>query len=61
MKPEKIRAIREKKGYTQTDMARILKMNRSYYSAIENGNRKPSFAKLEQIAEALGVSVKSFF
>lgn len=57
----KIKAIREKAGMTQAELARRAGVDRSYLSKIENGKQKPSFAFVERIAAVLNVSMKDFF
>jgi transcriptional regulator with XRE-family HTH domain len=51
---QKLRAIREKKGMTQEDLAFEAKMDQSKLSMIERlGPHVLSFAKLNDVAEAL--------
>jgi transcriptional regulator with XRE-family HTH domain len=52
----KVREIREGKGLSQGDIARKLKLHRSYVSSIERGVRNPSLGVVEKVAKALGVS-----
>lgn len=54
---EKIRFMRESKGWSQEDMAVKLNMSVSGYSKIERGETKAYIPKLEQIAEALEVNL----
>ncbi|GGJ48932.1 helix-turn-helix domain-containing protein [Virgibacillus salexigens] len=56
-----IKKIRFSKGFTQTELAKKLKMDRSYLSSIENNRVTPSIKTLEKIASELGVSLKKFF
>jgi transcriptional regulator with XRE-family HTH domain len=51
---ENIKKIRLKKGMTQGDVCRVLKMDRGYMSAIENGKKNITLLQLEKIAKALG-------
>lgn len=51
---ENIKRIRVKKGMTQGDICRALKMDRGYMSAIENGKKNITLLQLEKIAKALG-------
>jgi transcriptional regulator with XRE-family HTH domain len=51
---ENIKKIRTKKKMTQGDVCRILKMDRGYMSAIENGKKNITLLQLEKIAKALG-------
>lgn len=55
---KKVREIRVKKKLSQGDIARILKVHRSYVSGIERGVRNPSLKVIERIANALGVNIE---
>lgn len=57
----KIAMIRVQKGIKQTELAKKLKVDRSYLSKIENGHEWPSTRLLSRIAAELGVEVKDFF
>jgi transcriptional regulator with XRE-family HTH domain len=52
---EKIRLIRETKGFTQEQVAEKLGVSPSSYGDIERGENDPKLSKLEKIAEILGV------
>jgi transcriptional regulator with XRE-family HTH domain len=43
---------------SQGDVAKILKVHRSYVSGIERGVRNPSLKVIERIANALGVNIE---
>ena len=47
--------IREEAGLTQTGLAERVGTSQSAISQMENGDRKPSFDMLRQLATALGV------
>jgi len=53
---ERLKQIRTKKGMSQGDIARALKVHRSYIGGIERGTRNPTIKNIEKIARALGVS-----
>ena len=53
---ENIKRIRTKKGMTQGDIFRALKLDRGYVSSLESGKRNPTLAMIEKIAGALGVA-----
>lgn len=57
----KIALIRRQKGVKQKDLAKKLKVNRSYLSKVENGHAWPSTKLLSRIAAELGVETKDFF
>lgn len=54
----KIRIFRELKGYTQENMADMLKMTVNGYAKIERGESDVNTTKLEQIAKTLGVQAE---
>lgn len=54
---EKIKKIREKRGLTQTELARRCGVPHATIWNIENGKRNPGFKVLPKIAEVLNVSI----
>lgn len=56
VKGEKIRALREERGYTLQDLARRANLSLSYLSEIERGSKRPSLKTIEKLAAALNVS-----
>lgn len=48
---------RQRKGWTQEELAEASNLHRSYVSQIERGLVNPSIETLARIAEALGVSI----
>ena len=54
---ERVRQLRERKGYSVQTLADKAKMKRPNLSRIENGHHQPSLDTLEKIAEALEISV----
>ena len=56
---ENIRNHREMKNFSQGELARRLRVSRSYISTLENGARNPSIKSLEKIARVLEVNVAS--
>jgi len=55
---KKVRAIRLKKKLSQGDVAKVLKVHRSYVSGIERGIRNPSLKVIDRVAKALGVNIE---
>ena len=53
----RIHAARKTKGWTQTDMAVTLDMNRGHISDIERGKREVCLITLQVIARGLGTSM----
>lgn len=53
---QRVRALRDKKGLSQKDLADRLGMPRSIVSTYENGRRMPTYGKLIKLAYVFGVS-----
>lgn len=58
---ESIRVIRQSKGLSQGEMQKRTGILRSYLSRVENGHTVPSFATLQRLATAMGVTLADFF
>jgi len=54
---KRVRALRMAKGWTQTDMAVVLDMNRGHISDIERGKREAGLITLQIIARGLGTTM----
>ena len=52
-----LKRIRTKKNVSQGDIARALKVGRSFITNIENGKTNPTLATIARLAKAVGVSV----
>ena len=52
---QRIRELRINKKMSQGDLAKILKVHRSYVSGIERGLRNPSLLTLKKLSAALNV------
>ena len=52
-----LKRIRTKKDISQGEIARILKVGRSFITNIENGKTNPTLDTIAKIAKAIGVSV----
>lgn len=57
----KIKEIREKRGYTQTDFAKKIGMNRSFLSQVESGQEKVPNKYRERICQELGASEEELY
>lgn len=55
----RIRAIREEKGITQTELGEAVGLNANRIQQYENGARNPKFELCKQIAEALEVETSA--
>ncbi|MBI4478936.1 MAG: helix-turn-helix transcriptional regulator [Acidobacteria bacterium] len=58
---ESIRKMRQAKGLSQGEMQKRTGILRSYLSRVENGHTVPSFATLQRLASAMGVTLADFF
>ena len=52
----RIRALRQKTGWTQADLAKAAKLTRAYLVSVEGGKQNPSLDVVIRIANALNVS-----
>lgn len=51
-----LKRIRTEKGISQGDIARTLKVGRSFITNIENGKTNPTLATIVKLARAVGVA-----
>ena len=49
-----VQAARIKRGYSQSELARVLSVDPSFISLIERDKRDPSLATLRRIVDVLG-------
>lgn len=56
-----LKALRFQKGLTQQDVAENAQIERSYYTMIETGRRKPSVLVAKAIGSTLGFDWTIFF
>jgi transcriptional regulator with XRE-family HTH domain len=56
-----IRLLREKKDWSQEDLAHKSGIHVTYLSGLECGRRNPTVKVLEQLAKALGVHISVLF
>lgn len=52
-----IKAIRSLRGFTQSELAELVRASQNHISNIEKGNREPGILFLLAIAKSLGVSI----
>jgi transcriptional regulator with XRE-family HTH domain len=55
----RIRKLRKEKGWTQTDMAVYLDMNRGHISDLERGKREVGIITLQVIAKGLDTTMSN--
>jgi transcriptional regulator with XRE-family HTH domain len=58
---ERVRELRQKRGWSQEEFAAKAELDRSYVGCIERGERNVSIENIARIASALGVSPASLF
>lgn len=56
---ERIRKLRDRRGWSQEEFAAICEVNRSYMGRIERGELNLTLATLTKIGKGLGTSVSA--
>ncbi|MCI9247400.1 MAG: helix-turn-helix transcriptional regulator [Clostridia bacterium] len=56
-----IREIREKKGLSQDELAKLSGISASHIGYIENGERQPTLLVMCKLADALKVSIDELY
>ena len=57
----RLKELRLQAGLSQEKFALKIEMDRTYYSAVENGKHNISLINIEKIANGLNISVASIF
>lgn len=57
----RIRNIREERGWSQEELAHRADVNRTFLGELERGKKKASVETVEKIANALEISLSDFF
>lgn len=57
----RVRELRKARGYSQERFAAASGLDRSYYGAVERGERNVSLENIAVIAQALDVPIKELF
>jgi len=58
---ERIRELRELKGFKQEDIASMIKVTTQTYYKWESGKTEPKASQIKMLASALGVSINAIF
>ena len=58
---DRVREIRAQKGFSQEELARRAKIDRTYIGGIERGERNAGIKNVHRIADALGVAAMDLF
>ncbi len=58
---ENLKKLRIKKDISQIELARMLSVDRSFVSNIENGKNNPTLSTISSLAKALKVSTEELF
>lgn len=58
---KRVKELRIETGLSQEKFALKIDMDRTYYSAVENGKHNISLKNIEKIANGLGVSISTLF
>jgi transcriptional regulator with XRE-family HTH domain len=54
---ERVRKLREKRGWAQEDLAAHSGLGRPFISNLENGRREPGLRSIEALAHTFGLSI----
>ena len=57
---ELLREVRTEAGLRQEDLARLLRQSQSFVSKYESGERRLDLLELQQICEAVGLTLEQF-
>lgn len=61
MKKNKLKQVREEKGFTQEFMSKELGISLGAYNMYENGKRQVPFKKAKKISKILNVKMRDIF
>lgn len=56
-----LKAIRVRQNITQSELAELISVDKSFVSNIENGKNNPTLSTIANLAKALKVSVDELF
>jgi transcriptional regulator with XRE-family HTH domain len=58
---DRMKELREKRGYSQQRLSELAGLNRNYVSDVERGRRNPCLGNIVKLAEALDVAPGELF
>lgn len=58
---ERLRQIREERGYSQEAFANVLDIDRSYLGGIERGERNPSIKFIYRVCDSINIEPNELF
>lgn len=58
---ERLKSLRQERGFTQEEIALRADMTPSYYGQIERGTANPTVSMLEKICAVMGISISDIF
>jgi transcriptional regulator with XRE-family HTH domain len=58
---ERVRLLRNDKGWSQEKLALVADLDRTYIPSIEKGNRNVSITVIEKIAKAFDLKISDLF
>lgn len=58
---QRIKELRNKKGFSQEKFALQIGMDRTYLASVESGNRNISICNIKKIADGLDITLSELF
>lgn len=58
---QRLRSLRQRRGWTQVELAERVGLDRSYFADIERGHRNVSLVNVELIAIGFGLTLARLF
>lgn len=58
---QRLRALRQQRGYTQEEMAELAELHATYIGQVERGEKNLTLLSMEKLLNALNISFSEFF